>query len=278
MEFGFAGLALHTWSLETTELPAVIDAAKRAGFDAVELRAIDYKRHYENGFLDDQINDMVRAGGLPVALLGVEYGWLFATGDESRRLWGVFEQQCRNAVALGCPTLMSAAGPLTGTLTDAIANTRLAGDLAAEHGLKLAIEFSYQHPLLNSVERMREVIEGAEKPNVGLLLDTYHLQRSGRPGRGFEEVPGEEIFAVQFSDCAEAFDPQIITDRLLPGEGVVRWGEVFTLLAEKGYRGYLSYEAPNPTYWERDPYEAARDAFLATRRLLAAAAEAASAV
>ena len=59
------------------------------------------------------------------------------------------------------------------------------------------------------------------------------------------------------------------TDRLMPGKGRVRWHEVFSLLREKGYAGYLSYEAPNPQYWSRPPQEIAREAAAATRRLLA---------
>jgi len=59
------------------------------------------------------------------------------------------------------------------------------------------------------------------------------------------------------------------TDRLPPGKGIVRWREVFQLLQEKGYQGYLSYEAPNPEYWSRPPEQVAREAAEATRMLLA---------
>jgi sugar phosphate isomerase/epimerase len=54
----------------------------------------------------------------------------------------------------------------------------------------------------------------------------------------------------------------------MPGEGRIAWSEVFQLLAEKKYDGYLSYEAPNPIYWSRPPTDVARDAAAATRRLL----------
>jgi sugar phosphate isomerase/epimerase len=54
----------------------------------------------------------------------------------------------------------------------------------------------------------------------------------------------------------------------------VRWVEVFRLLAEKGYAGYLSYEAPNATAWARPPVDVAREALQATRALLTQAARA----
>ena len=273
MQNTFAGVALHTWTLDTTPLPRALGAAKQAGFDAVELRQLDFKRAYENGQSDAEILDEIRASGMTVAVLGVEYGWMFASGEESRRLFGVFQQQCENAVALGCAMLMSAPGQNTGSITDAIANTRIAGELAAEFDLELAIEFNSQHPLVNNIATLREIVGAAEKRNVGLLLDSYHLHRSGRPGRGFEEVPGEEIFVFQFSDCAAqpVEGERRPTDRLLPGQGVVQWTELLRLLAEKGYRGYLSFEAPNPAHWEREPEAVARDALAATRRVLAQA-------
>ena len=48
----------------------------------------------------------------------------------------------------------------------------------------------------------------------------------------------------------------------------MRWREVFQLLREKNYPGYLSYEAPNPEYWSRPPEDVAREAVESTRRLL----------
>jgi sugar phosphate isomerase/epimerase len=44
---------------------------------------------------------------------------------------------------------------------------------------------------------------------------------------------------------------------------------VFALLAEKGYAGYLSYEAPNPANAKRPPEDVAREAVQAVRALLA---------
>ena len=264
-------LALHTWSLDTTPLAAALAAAKAGGFNAVELRRIDFVRCYEQGLANADVITLIRASGMPVCTLGVEYGVLFATGEESRRLFDVFAQSCRNAKALGCRQLMSAPGPLVGTMAQAIANLRIAADMAGEHGLELAIEFNSQHEVINSVDTLRELVSGAGRPDCGLLLDAYHLHRSGSPGRGFEQVPGSEIIAFQYSDCSPAPVTGVRrpTDRLLPGDGCVLWLEVLGLLGEKGYAGFLSYEAPNPALWARSPVDVARDAAAATRRLLA---------
>jgi len=270
MAHRFGRLALHMWTIDTTPLATALAAAREAGYDAVELRRIDFKRCYDAGMSNAQVLDVVRNSGIAVGVLGVEYGWLFATGEESRRIFGVFRESCENAVALGCDMLMSAPGPFTGTVADAIANLRAAGDIAAEFGLKLAIEFNSQHEVLNCLAVQREIVSGAAKTNVGLLLDAYHLARSGAPGRGFADVPADDIFCFQYSDLSSSPVTGVKrpTDRLAPGKGTVRWHDVLGLLAEKNYTGYLSYEAPNPDLWARSPYEVAREGVELTRALL----------
>jgi sugar phosphate isomerase/epimerase len=126
--------------------------------------------------------------------------------------------------------------------------------------------------VINRLEAGREIVAAAGHPSCGLLFDAYHLERSGGGGRGFENVAPEEIFAFQYSDVPAGPPPadKRPTDRLPPGLGKVRWREVFQLLQEKNYRGYLSYEAPNPEYWSRPPDDVASEAAVATRNLLAA--------
>jgi len=266
----FGRLALHMWTIDTTPLKTALDAARAAGFDAVELRRTDFKRCHDAGMSNEQVLDLVRKSGIPVGVLGVEYGWLFATGDESKRLFAVFRESCENAVALGCDMLMSAPGPVNGPIRDAILYLREAGDIAAGYGLRLAIEFNSQHDVLNRLEVLHELISGASKPNCGYLIDAYHFARSGAGGRGFADVPGEQIFCFQYSDLSAnpVTGVRRPTDRLPPGQGVVQWREVLGLLAEKNYTGYLSYEAPNPDQWARSPYDVAREGVELTRKLL----------
>jgi 2-keto-myo-inositol isomerase len=266
----FGRLALHMWTIDTTPLTTALDAAKQAGYDAVELRRTDFNRCFDAGMSNAQVLDIIKQSGIACGVLGVEYGFLFANGDESKRLFKVFRESCENAVALGCTMLMSAPGQISGPIPDAIKYLKQAGDVAAEYGLKLAIEFNSQHDVLNSLAVLTELITGANKPNCGYLIDAYHFTRSGAGGRGFESVPADQIFCFQYSDLSSTPVTGVRrpTDRLPPGMGVVKWREMLGLLAEKGYTGYLSYEAPNPEQWARSPYDVAREGVELTRKLL----------
>jgi sugar phosphate isomerase/epimerase len=266
----FAGIALHTWTLDTTPFPDALRIAKEAGYDAVEVRRLDFTRMFAQGLSSAAVLDLIRTNGLPVSALGVEYGWFFAQGEERERLFSVFQECCANAVALGAPLLMSAIGPGAGSTEDAIANVRQAADLADACDLGLTLEYQFGHPAVTSLEMLRDVLARADRANVRLLLDAYHLERCERGGGGFADVPADEISYAQFSDVPDAPVPSIpAIDRLPPGQGVARLGEFFSLLAEKNYRGYLSYEAPNPSYWARPPLDVAREGLMATRAVLA---------
>ena len=265
-------LALHTWTLDTTPLDAVLAATKKAGWNAIELRRIDFTRCFEKGMTNTQVLDLVKKSGLDVACLGTEYNLIFAQGAERERLLKVLDETCANARALGCDLVMTAPGqnPPT-TLAEGAANFRAGGEIAKKHGVRFALEFNSAHSLIKDLQSGAEVVKLANHPNCGLLLDAYHMERSGSGGRGFENYPAEKIFAFQFSDVPDAppSTQNRPTDRLAPGKGKVRWREVFKLLKDKNYAGYLAYEAPNPEQWARPAEIVAREAVEATRKLLA---------
>jgi 4-hydroxyphenylpyruvate dioxygenase len=262
-------LALHTWTLDTTPLAEALAVIKRTGWDAVELRRVDFDRAAEAGQSPEQVIALVRASGLPVACVGVELGWVWATGEERARLLRVFAEQCARARALGCATVMSAVNRGRGDADEAARSVREVGDIAREHGVRLAVEFNSQAEQLNALGPMREVVARAAHPSVGLLLDTYHLGRTGAAPRDLEDLRPAEIAYVQYSDVPRSgLVPGQALDRLPPGQGSVPFKEFFAVVAGKGYAGYASYEAPNPAAWKRPAEDVAREALAATRAVL----------
>jgi sugar phosphate isomerase/epimerase len=265
-------IGLHTWTLDTTPLADVLRIARDAGYAAVELRYADYERALAAGMSREEYVKMVNASGIKVGCVGVENNLIYASGEERERLLKSFELSCEIANAVGCATLMISPGRNKATTpAEASANLRTAGELARRHDLRLALEFNSRHPVLNRIAVAREIIKGAGVPNCGILLDAYHLHFSGARGRGFEQVPAEEIMAFQFSDAPPGppAEGASATDRLPPGKGVIDWKGVFGLLSEKGYTGYIVYEAPNPAQWNRPAEEVAREGISAARELIA---------
>jgi sugar phosphate isomerase/epimerase len=263
-------LALHTWTLDATPLADALAVAKATGWNGVELRRLDFRRAEESGKPADSVLDLVRASGLPVACVGVEFGWMWADGTERARLLAVFDEQCRRAAALGCATVMSPVDKDRGDVARAAASVREVGGIASAHGVRLALEFNSQCAQLNTLERGREVLTRAGHRSCGLLLDSYHLGRSGATLEAVDDVAPSEIVYVQYSDPPRAgLEPGKVLDRLPPGRGSFPFREFFALVAAKGYAGFASYEAPNEAAWKRDPADVAREAIEATKAVLA---------
>ena len=262
-------LALHTWTLDALPLHDVLRIARATGWSAVELRRLDFLRAVEAGGSAEDVVDLVKGSGLAVSAVGAQFGWMFADGAERRRLLLLLGDSCRWAAALGCRTVMSPVDRGPGDLAQAARSIREAGDIAAEHGVRLALEPNSQAEQLNTLEVTRELLSRAAHPACALLVDTYHLGRRGGGVPSIEAVAVEEIGYVQFSDVpAQGLRPGQVLDRLPPGRGTLPFREIFRLLSDKGYRGYLSYEAPNQGAWARDPEAVAREAIEATRSLL----------
>ncbi len=79
--------------------------------------------------------------------------------------------------------------------------------------------------MLNSLPVLTELLEGANKPNVGYLIDAYHFTRSGLRRRCLEDVPADKIYCFQYSDVSPnpVTGVRRPTDRLAPGKGIVKW-------------------------------------------------------
>lgn len=275
-------VGLHSWTLDTTPLADVLRIARETGYDAVELRHIDFERCIDAGMSNQQVVDMINASGLKVSVMGLESGTIFARGDERRRLFASLELMCERAAAVGCDMMMVAPGrsaDAEGPIEEATRNFAAGADVAAKHGLRYALEFNSRHPVVNRLAVAREILAGAQRPNAGLLIDAYHAQCVGDGGRAFEAVPARDIFAFQFSDVPPGplSQGRSALDRLPPGTGVVRWQDVFELLIEKKFAGYVNYEAPNPAQWSRDPAAVAREGLVTVRAMIAAAEKAVAA-
>lgn len=111
-------------------------------------------------------------------------------------------------------------------------------DHAAEQGVRLAVEplNRYETSLINTVEQALEALP----EDVGLALDTYHLNIEERSPAAAVRLAGKRIAHVQV--CAN--------DRGAPGADHVDWPGFVAALDEVGYAGPLcieSFTAENAT-------------------------------
>ena len=264
-------IAIHTWTLDTTPLADALRIAREAGYNAVELRHVDFMRGRKAGMSEDAMVTLVRDAHIKVAVIGTESGVLFAAGDDLQRLTGSLHYVCEKAVALGCEVIMVSPGTnAPGGVAVAAVNLKTCAEITAGYGLKLALEFNSRHPVINTLAAGMALVNAVDMKNCGLLLDTYHLHCSGGHGTSFKDVPVDRIITFQFSDAPPGPPSPGPTpvDRLPPGKGAAPFVEIFKTLMAMNYQGYMSYEAPNPAQWNRAPDVVAREGVELVRALL----------
>ncbi len=112
------------------------------------------------------------------------------------------------------------------------------GGLCRRSGIKLFVEVwnRYDTYLLNRAEQGRAFVKMVNKPNVGVMLDTFHLN--------IEEVD----MAQAILDCKGCLYHLHVGDsnRAAPGMGHMDFRPIMKALAEIGYQGYVTMELVPP--------------------------------
>jgi sugar phosphate isomerase/epimerase len=138
---------------------------------------------------------------------------------------------------------------------------------AADHGTAIALELM---PFSNvrTLRTALELVDGADQPNGGLLLDIWHVARSGIGYAAVAGVPAARIVSVELDDAdAEVVGTlweDTIFRRRLCGEGVLDPPSFLTALDTAGYRGPYAVEIISIEHRRLPLEQAARRSFETT--------------
>ncbi len=137
----------------------------------------------------------------------------------------------------------------------AVAEYREAARMAADHGVRLALE--PLNPILMNIDTFLctiahagRVIESVDHPQFGLFVDVWHIwEETAAPA--LIRKYGDKIFGVHVNDWR---DPRAFGDRYLPGEGVIPLVQLLRAIRQAGYTGIYTLEMFSETrlagsYW-----------------------------
>ncbi len=91
-----------------------------------------------------------------------------------------------------------------------------------------------------SIENMLGLVNAVRGSELGLCLDTGHLNMDGGDCADFIRKAGEMLKALHITDSIGSHD-----DHILPhGAGTINWEEFIKALREIGYEGLFNFEVP----------------------------------
>ncbi len=101
-----------------------------------------------------------------------------------------------------------------------------------------------------------QLVEDVGRENFGLALDVWHVWREPGIAERIAQL-GDRIFGVHICDWPAA-EPRDLSDRVLPGDGVIDLSAMLGAIERTGYKGaycleiYSAEELPD-SLWRADP-------------------------
>jgi 2-keto-myo-inositol isomerase len=252
-----------------------IQSASAAGFDCLEIWAAKLRKFLQSSTTADLKSLLEEHGVEPYSINSIEHV-TFRDAHAHERLLHECETLCRMASEINCPYIVVVPSPLpegqgwAGVVEE---STRVLGELgsiAARHNVALAFEFLGQPDCsVQTLEEAAQIVHQLARPNVGLVLDSFHFYAGGSSMAAIEALDPEKLFIFHINDAEDRPRAELEDrHRLLPGLGILPLGEILTALRGIGYDRVTSVEIFRPEYWERDPHELAREAHAAVQRVL----------
>jgi 2-keto-myo-inositol isomerase len=245
---------LDHFGMDTITLAGPLEAA---GFTQVMLNATDIVGH---------------PGGEEAAVAAVRESALRVTGFQVLRdfegLAGhlhAYKVDVAKAMLLMCQALgskvllacSSSSAHASGDASLLINDLQKLATLAVPLGIRIGYEALSWGRHVNQVMQAWDLVNEADRSNLGLALDSFHILAHKTDLAVLEEIDPARIFLVQLSDFmweeTRTPDERVETARhyrVFPGEGVhsEALGDMVRRLDTMGYRGDYSFEVFNDDY------------------------------
>ncbi|GAB4536151.1 MAG: 2-keto-myo-inositol isomerase [Anaerolineae bacterium] len=268
-------LALNGATTMKATLPQDITAASAAGFRGLEIWASKLDTYLQTHSIESLKALFAQADLQPASINSIEF-ITFRPPDEYQAIKARCRELCESARALGCDKIVVVPSPTPegvgwGEIKDqSVRVLRELSELAIPYEVKLAFEFlGFGWCSVRTLQQCWEIVSEADRPNVGLVIDTCHFFAGGSELNTIDLVDPLKILIFHINDVEDRpLDTIEDAHRLLPGEGVIPLQDILARLKGIGFDGLCSVELFRPAYWERDPVELARAAQAATMEVV----------
>jgi len=254
-------MKLEDFGMDTITLAGPIEAKLRAireaGFGQVMLSARDLVGHPDG---EAAAIDAVRRSGLRVTGLQVLRDFEGLSGQLHEYKIDVAKSMLEMARAVRAPLLLvcsTTSAHAAGDFDAQVRDLRKLAMLAVPLGIKVAFEGLSWGRFIDDVAGAWALVSAADRANLGLAIDSFHLLAKDSPLDVLEEIDPAKLFFVQLSDFmwSAPRTPEERREtarhlRVFPGEGAhsPAVAELIRAIDHMGYEGDYSFEVFNDDY------------------------------
>lgn len=267
------GYCLNTSTIMGQNLGIVreVELAAKAGFSAIEPWSRELDAYQKPGGSLKDLRKRIEDAGLKVPdVIGFAH-WI--VDDEAERNAGM-EQARRDmdaAVQIGATHV--AAPPIgannkPGPPLPVIAERyRALLELGDQIGIVPMLELWGSSTTLSQLGEVAYVAIQSHHPKACMLLDLYHLYKGGNDFDSLRILDGKVLPVIHTNDYPADPPRDKINDsfRVYPGDGIAPLDQIFRTLRDINFRGYLSVELFNRSYWKESPAKVAKEALEKTK-------------
>jgi 2-keto-myo-inositol isomerase len=255
------GYCLNTSTIRgnNLEIVAVVNAASKAGFHAVEPWITEIDRYTAAGGALKDLGKRIADAGLTVED-AIAFN-SFLDDDDARRAASMekLKVDMDKVAQIGGKRIAAPPGNNRAavSLDNAAKYYREALEMGEKMGVQPLLELWGTHPVLGPLSHGIYATVAAGRADASLLLDMFHLYKSGTPFAALKQINGASLHIMHLNDYPQAADSATLNDgnRVYPGDGVAPLPQILRDLRDNGFRGYLSLELFNKEYWARSADE-----------------------
>ena len=229
----------------TTSYFHVLEKCREWGFDSVEI-AVEDVAHIDGKKLSKALADNGLVCGSACSVTGPGRDLRGSREDQERSLdyiKGLLDLMAE----IDCPVCM---GPLYSAVGRAemvgkneynrqwalvVGHLSTLSDYAAQRNIKLALEplNRYETDFVNTAEQVMNLVRDVGRENIGVLLDTYHMNIEEKDPAKAIQTAGERLFHFHACGC----------DRGTPGNDHINWDPIVAALKNIGYNKSIVIES-----------------------------------
>jgi 4-hydroxyphenylpyruvate dioxygenase len=250
-----------TFSLESVDFSSMVEAIAGTGFAGIELRDSHIEQFMAKGYSTEDIKVLLEARQLRLVAVHALRDWQRLGRENEKKDREFVEQFIAKSRAIGCHCVACPAYAEDSDTDRDIRHFREICEIGRAYDTQLAIEF-LPWAALKDVRKAWEVVQQAECPNGGILIDAFHFFKGGSRVEDLRQIPAEKIFVVHLDDAPDVvmdLREMCMTSRTFPGEGIFPLTDLLdVLIRERGYKGWFSLEVLNKGNEERSYSEIAK--------------------